>query len=124
MGDLERIDAQVEVRVRVMVTEAEARHNEREKHRQALQSELTARASKLKPMKLVCGARNRQGQPCQCKKLLRGGRCKFHGGMSTGPRTPEGRARSADAARRGVETRRMARAGLESKAADATSGGE
>jgi hypothetical protein len=43
----------------------------------------------------ICGARNRQGRPCQCKKLLGGRKCKFHGGMSTGPRTPEGKARSA-----------------------------
>jgi len=46
---------------------------------------------KLKP---ICGAKNRRGLPCQCKKLLRGGKCKFHGGMSTGAKTPEGKARS------------------------------
>lgn len=34
----------------------------------------------------VCGAKNRQGKPCQCKKLYRSGRCKFHGGLSTGPK--------------------------------------
>ena len=27
--------------------------------------------------------------------IVRGLRCKFHGGMSTGPKTPEGKARSA-----------------------------
>ncbi|HXV24471.1 MAG TPA: HGGxSTG domain-containing protein [Alphaproteobacteria bacterium] len=41
-----------------------------------------------------CGARRKQdGLPCVAK-LLANGRCKFHGGMSTGPRTLEGRARS------------------------------
>lgn len=45
--------------------------------------------------KPVCGAKTRRGTSCQCKKLLRGGRCKLHGGMSTGPRTPEGKVRSA-----------------------------
>jgi len=45
--------------------------------------------------KPICGAKTRRGTGCQCKKLLRGHRCKFHGGMSTGPRTPEGKARSA-----------------------------
>ncbi len=45
--------------------------------------------------KPVCGARTRRGTPCMCKNLLRGGRCRFHGGMSTGPRTTEGKARSA-----------------------------
>ncbi|WP_328804745.1 HGGxSTG domain-containing protein [Noviherbaspirillum galbum] len=34
----------------------------------------------------ICGARNRQGLPCQCKKLYRSGRCRFHGGLSTGPK--------------------------------------
>jgi hypothetical protein len=36
----------------------------------------------------ICGARNRQGLPCQCKKLFKSGRCKFHGGLSTGPKYP------------------------------------
>jgi hypothetical protein len=40
-----------------------------------------------------CGARTRAGHPCQRKGLGKGGRCRNHGGMSTGPRTPEGRAR-------------------------------
>ncbi|MEI8180491.1 HGGxSTG domain-containing protein [Aestuariivirga sp.] len=41
--------------------------------------------------KLVCGARTRRGTACQCKQLFRKGRCRFHGGLSTGPRTAEGR---------------------------------
>ena len=49
----------------------------------------------------ICGAKNRRGLPCQCKLLLRGGRCKYHGGMSTGPRTPEGRKRALEALRKG-----------------------
>ena len=40
----------------------------------------------------ICGARNRRGLPCQCKLLLRGERCRFHGGLSTGPKTPKGKA--------------------------------
>jgi hypothetical protein len=43
----------------------------------------------------ICGASTRKGTPCQCKKLYKGGRCKLHGGLSTGPKTAEGRARSA-----------------------------
>lgn len=39
----------------------------------------------------ICGAKNRQGNPCQCKRLFRGGRCRFHGGLSTGPKTKEGK---------------------------------
>ena len=47
-----------------------------------------------------CGARTRKGTPCKCKVLPGKQRCKFHGGMSTGPKTPEGRERIAEAQRR------------------------
>jgi hypothetical protein len=50
--------------------------------------------------KRLCGARTRAGGSCRCRALANG-RCKFHGGMSTGPRTPEGRARSIAALRAG-----------------------
>jgi hypothetical protein len=43
----------------------------------------------------TCGALTRRGTPCQCKPLKPGGRCGLHGGLSTGPKTPEGKARSA-----------------------------
>lgn len=41
-----------------------------------------------------CGAKTRRGTPCQCK-ALGNGRCKLHGGKSTGPRTPEGKRKAA-----------------------------
>jgi len=44
---------------------------------------------------LTCGAKTRAGTPCQLKGLYRSGRCKLHGGLSTGPTTPEGKARAA-----------------------------
>ncbi len=48
-----------------------------------------------KPPKQICGAFARStGRPCQAKRLLRGGRCKLHGGASTGPRTAAGRLRA------------------------------
>jgi hypothetical protein len=56
-----------------------------------------------------CGARarSRGGEPCQAPPVLhpetglpRNGRCKLHGGRSTGPRTIEGRRRVAEAQRR------------------------
>jgi hypothetical protein len=47
-----------------------------------------------------CGAKTRKGRPCRAKPLPGKRRCKFHGGMSTGPRTPEGRERIAEAQRR------------------------
>ena len=59
--------------------------------------------------KIRCGARRkRDGQPCQAPALANG-RCKFHGGMSTGPKTPEGKARCAEGFRRAMEARRAAR---------------
>lgn len=47
-----------------------------------------------------CGARTRKGAPCKAKALPGKTRCKFHGGMSTGPKTAEGRQRIAEAQRR------------------------
>lgn len=49
----------------------------------------------------TCGAKNRRGQPCGCKQLYPNGRCRFHGGPSTGPKTPEGKQRSLAAVRAG-----------------------
>src|SRR5690348_6161494 len=43
-----------------------------------------------------CGARNRRGCPC-AGAAMRNGRCRLHGGLSTGPRTPEGLERSRKA---------------------------
>jgi len=36
-----------------------------------------------------CGAKNRRGTPCQCPAMPNG-RCRLHGGLSTGPKTLEG----------------------------------
>jgi hypothetical protein len=47
-----------------------------------------------------CGAYARStGKPCQAKGLTNG-RCKNHGGMSTGPKTPEGRQAISQATRK------------------------
>ncbi len=43
-----------------------------------------------------CGAKNRAGCPCRAPAMPNG-RCRLHGGKSTGPRTPEGIARRAAA---------------------------
>jgi len=49
--------------------------------------------------KATCGARTRKGTLCRCLALTNG-RCKLHGGLSTGPKTAEGwaRVRAAHAA--------------------------
>jgi hypothetical protein len=46
-----------------------------------------------------CGARTISGRPCQAQALKPSGRCFRHGGLSTGPRTPEGKARQRQAAK-------------------------
>jgi len=43
----------------------------------------------------MCGARTRDGTPCESRVLRRAGRCKCHGGCSTGPRTAAGKAASS-----------------------------
>ena len=44
-----------------------------------------------------CGAKTRQGSPCKRPANKRNGRCRLHGGQSTGPKTAEGRAKIAAA---------------------------
>lgn len=44
---------------------------------------------------LTCGARTRAGTPCKLAAIYRNGRCKLHGGLSTGPTSAKGKARSA-----------------------------
>jgi hypothetical protein len=40
-----------------------------------------------------CGAKTRRGTSCKSPAMANG-RCRMHGGASTGPRTPQGLARS------------------------------
>lgn len=58
------------------------------------QSEFTAGG------RTVCGAKTRRGTPCVAKAVRGKKRCRIHGGLSTGPRTKEGRARISKAQRR------------------------
>lgn len=44
---------------------------------------------------LACGAKTRAGSPCKIAAIYSNGRCKLHGGLSTGPRTVGGKARAA-----------------------------
>jgi hypothetical protein len=44
---------------------------------------------------MVCGAQTRTGTPCRITLIYCNGRCRFHGGMSTGPRSKDGKARAA-----------------------------
>jgi len=56
-----------------------------------------------RPERPRCGARWRDGHACRAPAVWDAvrdrpvnGRCKLHGGLSTGPRTPEGKQRCAD----------------------------
>lgn len=40
----------------------------------------------------LCLAKTRSGAPCQKHSVVGRTRCRLHGGLSTGPRTPEGKA--------------------------------
>ncbi len=44
---------------------------------------------------LACGAKTRTGTRCKLTSIFLNGRCKLHGGLSTGPTTKRGKARSA-----------------------------
>jgi len=44
-----------------------------------------------------CGAKTRRGTACRRPASKRNGRCRLHGGASTGPRTEEGLAKIAAA---------------------------
>ena len=44
-----------------------------------------------------CGTKTRRGSPCQRPANKKNGRCRLHGGASSGPQTKEGRAKIASA---------------------------
>ena len=71
-----------------------------------------ARRGRCKPSPgkpATCGARTRRGTSCMCLAMPNG-RCRLHGGMSTGPRTPEGRQRVRDGHARYIAAKRAAAA--------------
>jgi transcriptional regulator with XRE-family HTH domain len=51
-------------------------------------------------LRVICGAKTRKGGQCRNKSEPGKRRCKFHGGKSTGAKTPEGLARIVEAQRR------------------------
>ena len=44
---------------------------------------------------LACGAKTRAGTPSKLMSTYDNGRCKFHGGVNTGPKTAAGKAKVA-----------------------------
>ena len=66
--------------------------------------------SQMKKNYPLCGARCRNGQPCRAKAFVNkltntpvNGRCRMHGGLSTGAKTVEGKERCRQAAIRGMK---------------------
>ena len=89
----------------------------------ALQAKFSKRARKkllnLTRKRVPCGAtRHSDGQPCEALSEPGKKRCRFHGGRSTGPKTPEGKAKSLANLRLGMltqmdrETERIVKRGL------------
>jgi hypothetical protein len=58
-----------------------------------------------------CGAKTRAGGTCMMRVEFGKARCRFHGGLSTGPKTKVGRVRIAEAQRRRWRAFRDARQG-------------
>jgi len=59
-----------------------------------------ARHGVLEKQDSKCGANTRKGTKCRANALPGKTKCKLHGGLSTGPKTAEGRKRIAQAQRR------------------------
>jgi len=53
-----------------------------------------------RPARTLCGARTRAGGACLVRAEPGKARCRFHGGLSTSPKTKEGRERISEAQRR------------------------
>lgn len=77
---------------------------QQEAHDRQIVKQLTAlkarEAIRAASRRVICGAKTRKGHPCKLNSEPGRRRCKFHGGLSTGPKTAEGRARIAEAQRK------------------------
>jgi hypothetical protein len=66
-------------------------------------------SSRMRKNRPICGALCRDGHACKARAVVQkltglpiNGRCRNHGGLSTGARSPEGKIRSKEAARMGM----------------------
>ena len=55
---------------------------------------------------MTCGALTRAGTPCKQKAIYGNGRCKFHGGLATGPTTEAGKEQCRINGRKGGRPRK------------------
>lgn len=57
---------------------------------------------------MTCGAKAKSsGAPCKSTQIFRNGRCKFHGGPSTGPKSDEGKLSALGNLKQFTEPHRM-----------------
>jgi len=61
----------------------------------------------LRDARRTCGAKTRTGAPCLALAMVNG-RCRNHGGLSTGPKTKKGWKRTRDGYRAWLKRRRTA----------------
>lgn len=71
-----------------------------EAERRTLEARMAAWAERVAQRRIRCNAKTRKGTACRNKSEPGKTRCKFHGGKSTGAKTPEGKARIAEAQKR------------------------
>ncbi|MBT9461307.1 MAG: hypothetical protein IV084_06555 [Rugosibacter sp.] len=62
------------------------------------------------PERPTCGARTRKGEPCKRQPIPGKKRCRNHGGLNTGKRTPQGRVNAGSGLRAWHAARRAAKA--------------
>ena len=56
---------------------------------------------------MICGAKAKStGEPCKSTQIHKNGRCKFHGGLSTGPKSAQGKLAALENLRLGREPHR------------------
>lgn len=55
----------------------------------------------------TCGARTKAGTPCKQRGLYQSGRCIWHGGLSTGPKTEAGKEQARINGRKGGRPRKQ-----------------
>ena len=67
------------------------------------------KATEAQLQRRPCGATTRKGAACKLASEPGKKRCRLHGGLSTGPKTAEGKARIAEAQRRRWADRRKAK---------------
>lgn len=53
-----------------------------------------------------CGAKTKAGTPCKLTAIYANGRCKWHGGLSTGPNTEQGKEQARINGRKGGRPRK------------------